>query len=236
MAETLATLKTKISSVLQDQPGFIGTGDGEDMEQAVRDALETYARDVPRVLVADVAGDGSTYDLTLPNGYVDGFSRFTAIEYPAGERVPLMLANSNWTIYRNGTTVKLRLLALTPGSGETVRLSYTAQHTIDGLDAASETTVSAHRTWAFVYLAAAKCMLRLADRFLHEQEGTLNADSVDRHSKSDVARRLSDRLMTQYRDLVGVQGGEAPASTIVNWNTSTAGTGVGRLTHRGVRA
>jgi hypothetical protein len=235
MAETLATIKTRVSSLLQDQAGFITTTADGVMEFAIRDAIETFSIDVPYQLTADVAGDGATFDLTLPAGYLDGFSRFTSIEYPAGQREPLYLDSRDWSIYRTASSAKLRLFALIPNSGETVRLTYTAQHTLKDLDSAAATTIPAYYTQAFVNLCTAKCLLRLANRFLEEQESTLNVDSVDRGSKSDSARRLQKVFMDLYSAAVGVSGGEAPGTTAVIWHTSTAGSGVGRLTHRGRR-
>lgn len=233
MPETLATIQTKLASVIQDVAALLSAASAGDREMAIREALEHYDNDAPRAMVADIAGDGATYDLTLPAGYVDGFSSVVSIEYPTGSRPAQYLELGDWTIYRTASTTKLRLQHVTPGSGQTVRVTYTARHTIDDLDSAAATTIPAWHTEAFVNLCGAKCLVRLADRFIHEQESTLNLDAVDRTSKTDLARRMADRLLAAYREVVGVRGGASPAGLVMDWTTSVAGSGLSRLTHRG---
>ncbi len=233
MADDLATLIERMRSRLQDVAGLLDAATEGDLYQAVRDGLEQYDDDAPRVLVADIAGDGVTYDFALPAGYVDGFSRITAVEYPAGQRQPVYLEPTDWHIYRTPTTTKLRLRWHTPTSGETVRVSYTARHTVEDLDGATTTTVPAWHRQAFLALCTARAFSRLAARFVHEQEATLAIDSVERSSKVDQARKLAEALLREYRELVGVRGGEAPAAVRLDWSTSVAGSGAVRLTHRG---
>lgn len=230
MAETLATLISAIERVLLDQPRLLGTASGQEVESAVREALERYSGDAPRESVVDIAGSG-TYDLALPAEFLAGQSRIVRIEYPAGERHPRYLEPDDWVLYRTASTSVLRLLAHTPATGETVRLTYTAAHTIDGLDGASATTIPPQHTQAFVLLATARCLARLANRFLHEQESTLALDAVERGSKVDQARRLARDLESDYRNQVGVSLGEAPALARLDWDTTIAGSGLGRLTH-----
>lgn len=232
MSETLATLAARVSSIIQDVAGYIGTAAGGDRERAIREALETYDADAPRVAVADIAGDGATYDLPPPAGYLDGFSRVLAVEYPAGARDLNLLTDDDWSYYRTAGATVLRLASLTPAVGETVRVTYTAPHALDGLDGATATTIPAHHAGAVANLAAARCLLRLADRFLHEQEDTLNMDSVDRGGKSDQARRLAGALTAAYREAVGVASGNAPALAIIDLDASFAGVpAIGGLTH-----
>jgi hypothetical protein len=230
MAEDLASVKTKVASVIQDTPGFLSAAEDGEIEMAIREAIERYSSDAPREVIEDVAGDGTTYDLALTE-YVDG-ARIITVEYPAGERTPLYIDGNHWTIYRTETTTSLRLLHDTPGSGETVRVLYTTPHTLDGLDGADATTIPARHTWAFVNLVAAHCMFRFASRFLHEQESTLNADSVDRGSKPDEARRIGGALLNRYKEQVGVASGEAPTTMVLDWDLPRFG-GIGALTHRG---
>lgn len=222
MTETLATIKTRTSSLLQDTPGFITTTANGLMEDAIGEALEQYSADVPNVVVADFAGDGSAYDFTLPASYVDGPSTFLSIEYPAGERDPLYLEDDDWRIYRTATTTKLRLVGFTPGATETVRATFTASHTIKDLASATVTTILPYHTLAFVNLCASKCLTRLANRFLHEQEPNIGVDAVDRGGKSDAARRLAKALMDAYREEIGATGGETPAIGRIDWDVALA--------------
>lgn len=231
MPETLGTFISAAQQVIQDQAELLTTGTGGEFERAVRQALEQYDNDAPRELIVDQAGNGILYDFDLPADFTYGYSRFVSIEYPAGNRPATMLLDPDWEIYRTSSTTKLRLKAITPGSGESLRYVYTARHTIDELDAADETTIPGWHTEAFVLLVASKALTILATRFIHEQESTINADSVDRNSKTDIARRMADRLMAAYREIVGVRGGASAASAIIDWNSTFANSSIGMLTH-----
>lgn len=232
MPDDLASLKSKISSVLQDVVPFLSTATSGDVEKAIREALEVYDDDAPREVVVDTNGDGTSYDFDLPSGFVVGFSRIISIEYPVGNRPATLVAPADWGIYHTPSEAQLRFNDLVPANAAPFRMTYTARHTVDDLDSATATTVWAHHAEAFVNLCAARCLLRLANRFIHEQESTLNLDAVDRNSKTDVARRMSDKLMAAYREVVGVARGEAPASASLNWSPTLAGSGIGLLTHR----
>jgi len=232
MAEDLASIKVKVGLVIQDVSSFIGTGANTEMESAIREGIERYSTDAPREIVDDIAGDGSTYDLTLPATYVDGFSRIVRIEYPAGARGATYVDGNEWTIYRTASTTALRLLTTTPGTGETTRVTFTSPHTLKDLDSATVTTIPLLHTHAFVNLCGAQCLFRMAARFIHEQESTLNADSVERGSKTDQARRLAGTLLRAYQEQVGISGGERPASVNRDWDARLH-RGYGGLTHRG---
>jgi hypothetical protein len=223
MTLTLATLKTRVQSVLQQQHAYLSFETNGDVEMAIRDALEHYSSDVPRIAVVDVAGDGATYDLALPSGYVQQFSSIHSIEYPAGNYPATYLEPSDWDYYQNASATVIRLLSAVPNTGETVRLRYTAMHTLDDFDSASATTIWLGHAEAFVKLVAAKCLDRLAARFLYEQESQFSIDTVDRGSRTDQARRLGRAFMEQYREVVGVQGGAASASGFLDWDVSGHG-------------
>lgn len=227
MAETLGTLRTMVETLLRDEGQHLADEDNASIDFAIRAALEQYSHDAPRTIVADVSATG-TFDLALPGGYVDGFSAIRSIEYPIGAHVPSLLERGQWVIYRAPSGPVLRL-GFTPSAD--VRVTYTVPHTIDDLDSASETTINPMHTHAFVALATAKALQQLADKFLHEQEATLDADSVDRAGKSDQARRLIGTLLGLYRDTLGLSRGIRPGLLVVDWDTTIAGTGIDRLTH-----
>lgn len=230
MPEDLNSIKAKVSQVIQTSTDFIATAQNGEMEQSIREALSRYSKDVPREIVADVAGDGATYDLALPATWSDGFSRVVRVEYPAGERIATYLDPRDYTIYRTSSAVNLRLLSSTPGTGQSTRVTFTALHTLDDLDSATVTTIPDYHTFPFVNLAASRCLLKLAPRFTHEQETTLNADAVDRNSKGDLFRRLSGTLERDYEEQVGATGAGRAALTIVNWDARIH-RGIGGLTH-----
>ena len=242
MTLDLAAFKTRAGLLLQDQAAFLSTATDQEMDAAIRAAREQYSHDLPRVLVADIAGDGTTYDLTLPSGFVAGFSIVRSLEYPAGERIPTMLPSDEWTMYQTDSATVIRLGTVTPASGSEVRVSYTAMHAIADLDEtinptpppatiAHATTIPAHHVEAFCYLIVAKALQMLSARFLHEQEDAIDVDAVERGGKSDQARRLAGTMLGIYRDTLGLGRGVRPGVVMVDLSTSFASSGLDRMTH-----
>lgn len=231
MALDLATLKLRVASLVQDRAGLLTTSEGGDVELAIRDALEHYSSDVPRIVVADVAGDGATYDLALPSGYVPHFSTILSIESPTGNNPATLLEDVDWSYYQTGAGSFIRLNLRTPETGETTRIRFTGLHTLDDFDSAAATTIWLGHSEAFVKLVAAKCLERLAARFLHEQESTLSLDTVDRGSRTDQARRLATAFLAAYREVVGASGGAVPMSGFMDWDVTFSGSGYALLTH-----
>lgn len=235
----LADLADRVEALTQDRSGATTDADRED---AVRAALRAYDRDAPRVVVEDIAGDGTTYDLAFAadTAYVNGFSQIASVEYPAGQRPPAVLSRESWSIYRTPSTWSLRLHGLTPGATETVRVTYTAPHTLAGLDpdpvvdgvtVPTPTTVPAWHEEALAALAASRLLEQLAARFVHEQEPQIAADVVDRQSKSDLAARRARELASYYRTAVlGTGQTDAPAGAVVAWHGHTSA-GQEWLTH-----
>lgn len=228
MTLTLADVLTRAPLLVQDHAPTLDVT--PDKQEAIRQALAQYSIDAPRSIVADLTGDGSTYDFDAPADYIDGESRIEAIEYPAGEQSPVYLNPARYGIYRTSAATKIRFVDLTPATGETARVTFTAPHTLDGLDGADETTIPSRHDEAFVTLAAAQMMFLLAARFLHEQENTIGADTVDRRSKSEEASRQARALLSSYRTMARVSARGPAALARVQW-TSAYAPGVGRLTH-----
>ena len=50
--------------------------------QAIEDAVLEYSRHRPRHRVGFILGDGSSFDLSLPFGWVDDFSRVVSVQHP----------------------------------------------------------------------------------------------------------------------------------------------------------
>lgn len=214
----LVTFIVKTAQLTQDTAGLLTTGAGGDLEESVRDALERYSRDEPQTLMLDLPGDGATYEYVLPATFSAGHSRVLSIEYPLSDRWAHAIDEHRWMLYRAPDGWRLRLTEDTPTPGETVRVLYSAPQTIAGLDGALTTTIPPYHTQAFIKLAAAHALTRLANRFLHEQEAALGLDSVNRSTKADQARRLAAALDAAYQAQVGApDSGVAPAMTWIRW-------------------
>jgi len=168
-------------------------------EHAVAEAVVYYSKGHPRQSVYDYAGNGSTYDLSLPADWDEGFSRIMAVEYPLGEREPVYLDSDQYMLYRTASGCTLRLLHDTPAQGETVRLTYTLPHS---LTETADTIPPSHFD-AVVYWAAALMCREFASKFMHTQDPTMSADSVDYHSKADEASRLARQFELLYYKHLG---------------------------------
>lgn len=224
-----ATLIARATRLVNDQGAHLSSDDEQD---ACREALTTYSIDVPRHVIEDESGNGTLYDFTLATAFTDRFSQIVSIEYPAGERPAIYLEPDEWTIYRTASTTRLRLQSITPSSGQTVRVTYTALHTVNGLDGAVTTTVPSWHLEALVCLIASRLLERLANQFIHDQEATiLTADGVDRGSKAAEASKRARALEGDYRAMVGLARGVMPGGALVDWDASISGTGVDYLTH-----
>lgn len=194
--------------------------DLDDYLPAIEAALERYGKHRPKVVVVDLAGDGS-HDLALPAGWLEGFSGIRRVEYPIGEIPETLIGPDDWYIYQSPAGLKLRLVEETPAVGESVRLTYTA--------ARLEADVVAGDLDAVASLAASICLRTLAAMFGHTSDPTIQADSVNRGSKTDEFRRLADAFEARYNAHLGIdpKGGTAAASAVAGAPRS----GRTRLTH-----
>ena len=203
-----------------------------DFADLVRAALARYSKDRPRKAFQDYAGDGAAYDFSLPADWDAALSTVLAVEYPQGEREPVYLQRRDWTIYGAGTSAaKLRLLRLTPGTGETARLFYAAPHTAD--DAA--TSIPANDLIAAAWLAAAEGCHILARRFAQSAEPLIGADAVSYPSKASEYTRLAKELERKYQAHIGQREGDTagPAGHSLDWDEALSQRRGRYLTHGG---
>jgi hypothetical protein len=180
--------------------------DPADFESGIGEALKRYSNDRARILVADIPGAG-THDYPLPAGWNDGFSTVDSVEYPAGQVPECILDPRDYRLYQDPEGLKLRILSTTPGEGTTIRLSFTALH--------SMVTVPEVDQDAVVNLAASFCLRRLAALFLQTGEPMINADVVNYRSKGDEATRRANDLEKQYKNYLGLKDGDTTPAAMV---------------------
>lgn len=176
--------------------------DPDDYAAAVTEALKRYSKNRPRLVCEDLPGDGS-HDLGLPAGWTDGLSTIHSLEYPIGQVPEVLLDSDLWTFYRTPDGETLRLLAVTPGADESVRVLYNTVHT--------EATVPAADLEAIANLAASICLRQLASAYGQTSDPTISADVVNYRSKTDEFRRLADSLEEKYGDHLGI-GKDTPVA------------------------
>lgn len=197
-------------------------------ERAIQQAVKEYSQVRPLVTAQDYAGDGTTFDLTLPTGWQEGVSSIKGIEYPAGERQPVYVEPSDWRFYVTPSGKKIRLASITPATGKTLRLTYTKLHAID----ATQSTVSLFDEEAVADLAASIGLTDLAAVYANTQSPTITADSVNYGDKSRNYLEIAEKLKTRYRKHLGLdQQSDAPAAGGFVDQDRTASDGRDLLTH-----
>jgi hypothetical protein len=215
----LVTLIARARTLAQIPSGLL---DPEDEVQAAREALARYSYDLPRLIVTDLTGDGATYAFTLPDPFDPESSLVMRVEYPANQRPSAYLDSAEWVLYRAPSGMVLRLERLIPGHGEVVRVTFTAPHTLDGLDGSAETTVPRSHEEALVLLLASRMLYRVANRFVHLTEPVLADVQVERQSRAIDARELAQEMERQYQAFVraaGISAGVAARTgTVVHWD------------------
>ena len=141
-----------LSTFLSQTDGQIAADNDifDDLERyrAIKSAVELYSGDQPDDYVEDVTGDGGKYyglaaSLTY---WTEGFSRVTAIEYPAAaiasDETPTYLEPENWDdeYWASGTRY-LYLPNHSPAATEAMRITYTMPY----LWATSSTTTAVNQ-------------------------------------------------------------------------------------------
>ncbi|MGH7459836.1 MAG: hypothetical protein ACREMA_02260 [Longimicrobiales bacterium] len=217
----LSVVRPNVGKLIQDGAGVLKPAD---VDFHIGEAVNRYSRAMPRLVVADVAGTGA-FDYALPAPWSDLFSAIAFVEYPAGQREPTFVDRLDWTLYRLPASLVLRFLTDTPKVGETIRLTFTAPHTM----VENSTTVPASDFPVINALAAALCCESLASHYSNVGDNTIAADSVDHRSKAQEyaarAKRfmaLADGLLPQLKQDCEVRAAGAATS----W-----GEGEGFLTH-----
>jgi hypothetical protein len=163
----------------------------DDYEHFIRTALRRYSRDKANIKVANITGTSVKYieinGTTLPK-FIDGFSKINYIEAAAATVAdndpPNFIERDNWDYYRDATKLYIYLKDDAPGASDIIRVQYTVEHTITGLDAATVDTVPSFDFEAVVYWAVSEALLALAGKYADSTDPTLRADVVNYQSKS----------------------------------------------------
>ena len=230
MAKLLAEYQIKLDQVLQDLAGRL---DQDAKNAALAEAVREYSRHRPVVKVVDVAGDGAMYDVPLgtapgPTDWCEGFSTVRLVEYPAGERRPNVLERDQWCEYQTPTGRVLRLLEVTPATGQSVRITYSVLRTL------GETagTIPDADFDAVANLGGSYAAHGLAMSFAQQGDPTIQADSVDHKSKSAEYAARARTLRQLYFSHMGLEDEQgAPAASVqADWD-QMPGTGGDYLTH-----
>lgn len=198
-----------------------------DYDQAAAQGLLLYNQDQPRLVVVDyvVPSEAWRFPLTgaspvAGSSYVEGSSLLQEVWAPyevSPEALPLDA--DRWRVRRDPTAVMLELLDVALAAGETLRLVFTAPHSVT----MSASTLTARGADVLALLVASLVLQLAANRAVQNTGSTgLPNDVVDRRSQSDLFRSRAKELRDQYQQLVGTRRGGGPVAASATQNLNVA--------------
>lgn len=187
---TLTEYKARLANLVEAESDALSDGK---RTEAVQVAVELFSQAFPRVVAAEVVGDGGS-DYALPAGWVEEFSEIQEIESPAGERPARYIDADQWTLYRAVAGLQLRFGA-SLAVGTSAVVSYTVMHEVS----VGSGTIS--RAWsnAVSFLAASIACNVAASYYAQTGESSIGADAVSHRTKSQEYRALAGRWADLYK-------------------------------------
>tara|TARA_Y100000310_G_scaffold345771_1_gene469635 strand:- start:1324 stop:2055 length:732 start_codon:yes stop_codon:yes gene_type:complete len=178
-------------------------------ESFVRRALRRYSIDKPDEKVVAITGTASQYitvnTSNLPD-FLEGFSSVINIEARAptiaSNEEPNYLERAEWDFYRDDSAYRIFLKNHKPTSNDTIRVSYTIIHTIDGLDSATADTVPDQDREAVIYWAINEAFMALAGKYAGSSDPTIRQDVVNYKTKSSEMRETAKEYRTMYKEWI----------------------------------
>lgn len=192
----LATFRSKVERLIKDGGAVL---DVDDLDFAIGEAVRRYSRVKPLKVVADIAGSGA-FDYDLPEPFDPQFSVLELVEYPAGEREPVYVDPLDRTLYESPAGTKLRFLADAPPVGATIRVTFSAMHTVTG----TATSIPSVHFDVIHLIGASLACEALASHYSNVGDSTLRADSVDHKSKASEYAQRAKRFMSMADQLLPI--------------------------------
>jgi len=201
---------TAVQSKVREAGALPNFGLGDDnYKRFITTGLRRYSRDKPDVKVSDITGTSSHYIIVnasnFPN-YVDGFSKINYIEICgvviANNETPHYVDRDNWDYYRDSTILYVWLKHSKPGVTDTIRVQYTIEHTIDGLDGETVDSIPPYDYEAVIYWSASEALMALAGKYADSTSPTLRSDVVNYDNKSKNYMNLAKACRQSYIDWI----------------------------------
>jgi len=174
-----------------------------DLDEFLKRAAEIFGTHRPRAVVADIPATGA-FDYPVPGDWDADESMALRVEFPAGEQIPKIVPDDEWTIYRLATGVyMLRFLETIPSLGN-IRVTYTIPYVLKSTPPPNGTnTLPDSSFMAIIYKAAQLACEGLAAQYAKTSDPTIAADVVNYRTKSQEfsarAKDFLDRYETEVR-------------------------------------
>lgn len=238
MAFTLGNFYTEVRARLQDQSVSNKHLSDADLRTAARAALLRHTVDMPQELLTEFVGDGSQY-YPLGSGnnlasWSEGISSILWIDYPAAviasDGDPNLLDERlDWTIFpailESVRTLYLYFPNHNPSTSETMRIAYTAPHTLNELDSASATTILDGFEQAFYHLGAGYALLEFAGLMAPKGNPIIQADVTDHNDVTERLRTQASKWFREYFIAIGLdpKGVGGTGTGWIDWDIASAG-------------
>lgn len=220
---SLADYQQTIADLIRDKDQVLSLAN---INAAISTAVLRYSDDAPRRLLVDQPAIAGSLQ-PLPAGWLADVSTLTGVEYPIDQSPQSVMELGQVSVRATPSGDRLEL-PITMTAGETIRIGYTALHTVDsGTD-----TITAKYRYAVACLAAANLCGQLAAYYATEGMPSIGADVSDHVGKTERFRSRKRDLEAEYVRALGVP--EKPvtaAAGAVAQMDSTDSQGNGRLFH-----
>lgn len=161
--------------------------------------LEKFSSISPRVLNADITGDGTTKSFSVPTLWEPKFSQIRSVEYPKGKIPPIFLDSSDYTVHFIDNAYKI-MFVFAPASGEIAHLTFTTRHS---LTMTGDSFTNSERN-AFTFLSAGFICRYLASTYTQSVSSTLGADAVNWADKQNQYLVLAREYRQQCYEALGL--------------------------------
>ena len=208
---TLTTVRERLETTLQDASNERWSSD--DLDEAIRRALEEFSLVEPheQVTTLTLSSAGREIDISSLSNCLQVSRVWWPYEAADPEHPPRWRPFEVW-----GDTLYLDTDSK-PATGDVVRLWYTEQHTLDGLDGASSTTLPPDAETILIAGAAGFA----AQARAAELSETLNVDAGVVQRLSDYAKQQSAAfhilLTVRARQAAARQSGVVQTAALDRW-------------------
>jgi hypothetical protein len=135
-ALTLSTMRDRVEVVLQDTGNT--TWDTDDIDEGIRQALEQFSRRRPQLKIDTVTISTAGREVDISS--ITDLVRVSRVWWPYDSSSPTY--PPNWVHFETWPGSKIYITEPSaPAVDDVVRIWYTAEHTINGLDSATATTI-----------------------------------------------------------------------------------------------
>lgn len=211
MGHTIGEWRDKVAHLFRDASGRDLSASQID-EAGLEPAFADFATDFPYRPIAEVTSTGTAF-LPVPEGWVQGRSRITGIEYPVAQNPPSVLDPVSWVVVRSPddvTVYAILMLSEIVPDGSTARITFEVPTwPFPGDDAATD-PIDGIGFEAVAALATAKCLYSLAAEAARNRDGAMSTDHFGGTDRVSDLMEIATRYESTYQRLMGLDARDRP--------------------------